>query len=248
MSSVAKTSFSPDGQLFQVNYALEAVNRGTLAVGVTGKDCIVLAVEQKLLDKFKEHATSQKISAIEENIFVAISGLNADGRALIERAILQGQQYRFDYYQEKMRTGQLATEISKIKQHFTQSGGKRPFGVSCLIAGIDPTDEAEKFAPNLFLTEPSGTLVQYKACAIGRSSKSVIEYFEQNFSDDQTDEQAIKLAIQGILQVHQSPSKDTVKVLMIKKDQSEYVDEDFVQNIVTEYLEKQKEDAKTHQQ
>ena len=76
----------------------------------------------------------------------------------------------------------------------------------------------------------------------------MIEYFEQNFSDDQTDEQAIKLAIQGILQVHQSPSKDTVKVLMIKKDQSEYVDEDIVQNIVTEYLEKQKEDAQTHQQ
>ncbi|MES1904892.1 MAG: Proteasome subunit alpha type-4 [Paramarteilia canceri] len=233
------SSFSADGRIFQVDYAHEAVSRGTLAVGVTGKDCLVFAIEKKTLDKFEDGQTSQKITKIEDNIYGVISGLNADGRVLMNKAILKGQQYRYDNFQEEMSAFQIAKDISKIKQEFTQSGGKRPFGVSCLIGGIDGITEV----PSLYLTEPSGTLAQYMCYAIGKGSKSVIDFFEENYKQNLNDEEIYKLAIQGILQVHQNPSSETISLLVLKNNESYYLDNDKVGKMVEEYLQTQREET-----
>jgi len=183
----AITVFSPDGRLFQVEYAREAVKRGATAIGVKTNEGVILVADRRVASKLLEADTIEKIYKIDEHVCAATSGLVADARVLIDRARLEAQINRLTY-DEPISVKELARKICDFKQQYTQYGGVRPFGVSLLIAGVD-----EK--PKLYETDPSGALLEYKATAIGAGRNVVLEYFEKEYADDIGFEEAIIKAL-----------------------------------------------------
>lgn len=97
----------------------------------------------------------------------------------------------------------ITRHIGGMAQKYTQSGGVRPYGISCLIMGFDPNDPT----PRLYQTEPSGIFYSWKACAIGRSAKTVREFLEKNYKDQMSKEDTIKLAVKSLLEVVQTGAK-----------------------------------------
>lgn len=199
----ALTVFSPDGHLFQVEYAQEAVKKGTTAVAVRGKTCVVLGVEKKSVGKLQDNRSQQKMAALSDHVAVAFSGLTADARSLLQRMRYKLADHEI-IYDESPTIEQVAKLVASEKQACTQSGGRRPYGISFLIAGfnIDGT-------PKLYTTDPSGSHYEWMANSIGKSSKTVREYLEKNYADEtiDSDEKTIELTVKSLMDVVQNGAK-----------------------------------------
>eukprot|EP01100_Stratorugosa_tubuloviscum_P002871 TRINITY_DN1683_c0_g1_i1.p1 TRINITY_DN1683_c0_g1~~TRINITY_DN1683_c0_g1_i1.p1 ORF type:complete len:244 (-),score=134.56 TRINITY_DN1683_c0_g1_i1:87-818(-) len=230
----AITVFSPNGHLFQVEYALEAVRRGSTAVAVKGSDTIVIGIEKKSFVKLQDPRTVRKLCQIDQHIALAFAGLTADARVLVSRARLECQNHRLNI-EDAPSVEYVAKFIGGVQQKYTQSGGVRPFGVSTLIVGFDADG-----IPRLFQTEPSGVYSAWKANATGRGSKTVREFLEKNFDEEavKTHDGTIKLCIRALLEVIESGGKNMeIAVFQFQKDlrilEEEAVDE-FVKQIEAE--------------
>jgi proteasome alpha subunit len=187
----AITIFSPDGRLFQVEYAIEAVRRGTTAIGLRAANGVVLAVEKRILSKLVEEFTIEKIFKIDEHIGTAIAGLTADARILINQARIHAQVNRLTY-DEDIPVETLTRYIGDLKQRYTQTAGVRPFGVKLLIAGVDDTGS------KLYVTDPSGTYIGYQAVAIGSGEQTCTEFLETEYKDNMDITENIKLALNAL--------------------------------------------------
>ncbi|MBD3229464.1 MAG: archaeal proteasome endopeptidase complex subunit alpha [Candidatus Lokiarchaeota archaeon] len=190
----AITIFSPDGRLFQVEYAIEAVRRGTTAIGICYKDGVVLVVEKRIMN-LQEPASIEKVFKIDEHIGCAIAGLTADARVLIDQARIQCQ-INLLTYDEAISVKRLTRKICELLQKYTQYAGVRPFGVSLLIAGVD-----ELNGPSIFLTDPSGAYWGYYATAIGSGSQKVKDTLESKYREDLTRNEAINLSLSCLQEV-----------------------------------------------
>ncbi|KAF8337637.1 N-terminal nucleophile aminohydrolase [Cantharellus anzutake] len=231
----ALTVFSPDGHLFQVEYALEAVRKGTCAVGVRGKDVVVLGVEKKSVLQLQDSRTVRKVVMLDDHICLAFAGLTADGRVLIDKARVECQSHRLTV-EDPVSVEYITRYIAGIQQKYTQSGGVRPFGISTLIVGFDPADTR----PRLYQTEPSGIYSAWKANAIGRSSKTVREFLERNYKDDLSRDEAVKLTVKSLLEVVQTGAKNIEISLMEGFNQITNLDFQTIESIVAE-IEREKE-------
>jgi len=208
----AITVFSPDGRLFQVEYAREAVKRGTTTVGVKFKDGVVLIVDKRLSSKLIEPKSIEKIFKIDSHIGCATSGLVADARALVDRARIECQVNAFNY-SEDLAVEALVKKICDFKQSYTQYGGVRPFGTAMLMAGIDAS------GPHLYETDPSGAMMAYKAGGIGAGRNEVMEVFEKNFKDNMTQNQAVNLGLKALSAANENNLKsDIIEIAVINPE------------------------------
>lgn len=200
----ALSIFSPDGHVFQVEYALEAVKRGTCSVGVKGKDCVVLGCERRSTLKLQDpRTTPSKISKIDDHVLLSFAGLNADSRILIDRARVEAQSHKLNL-EDPVSIDYITRYIAGVQQKYTQSGGVRPFGISTLVAGFDVNDTV----PKLYQTEPSGVFSSWTANSIGKNSKTVREFLEKNYTEGLDENETVTLAIKSLLEVVQTGAKN----------------------------------------
>jgi len=172
------TIFSPEGRLYQVEYAMEAISHAGTALGILASDGIVLAAEKKLTSKLLEPTkSSEKMYLIDDHVACAVAGITADANILINQARLHAQRYRFSY-QEPQPVEQLVQRLCDEKQSYTQFGGLRPFGVSLLYAGWDKT-----YGFQLYQSDPSGNYNGWKATCIGANSQSATSLLKQEYKE-----------------------------------------------------------------
>ena len=186
----AITVFSPDGRLYQVEYAIETVRRGTIAVGVKCKDGIVIAVEEKPR-KLQISETAQKIFQIDDHVGVAAAGYIPDARSQVDNARFFSQSNKM-IYDESVEVETIAKHLADQCQQYTQYAGVRPYGVALILGGVVNNQ------PQLYLTDPSGTYISYDAIAIGSGSDSVTDFLEKTYKDELTLDEASTLAAAGI--------------------------------------------------
>lgn len=186
----AITVFSPDGRLYQVEYAIETVRRGSVAVGVKAADGIVIAVEERSRE-LQITESAQKIFKIDDHIGVAAAGYIPDARSQVDNARFFSQSNRL-IYDEEVEVETVAKHLADQCQQFTQYAGVRPFGVALILGGVN------KDGPHLFLTDPSGTYIEYDAIAIGAGSDRVTTFLEKSYKKGMTMNDASVLAIAAI--------------------------------------------------
>ena len=184
----AITVFSPDGRLFQVEYALETVNRGATILGIVSSEGIVLGAEEKIESNLQDSSFTWKIFPVDQHIGAAVVGLGSDARILIDQARVFCQSNRL-MYDEPIDIEVISKRIGDIKQLYTQHAGVRPFGVSIIFGGVD------KSGSRIFSTDPSGTYRAYKAVAVGVGRETVEGILKNEYKEDLNLEEAKKLAI-----------------------------------------------------
>ncbi|OPY31490.1 MAG: Proteasome subunit alpha [Methanomassiliicoccales archaeon PtaU1.Bin124] len=211
----AITVFSPDGRLFQVEYAREAVKRGTTTVGLKFKDGVVLIVDKRIASRLMEPKSIEKIFQIDGHIGCATSGLVADARILVDQARVIAQINKITY-DENMGVEDLVKRICDYKQNYTQYGGVRPFGTALLVAGVDDLGE------HLFETDPSGALVSYKAGSIGAGRNMVMEVFEEQYQEGMAQDDAVILGLKALKKATEEEKLNpkAVEIGLVKRGES----------------------------
>jgi len=235
----ALSVFSPDGHVFQVEYALEAVKRGTCAVGVKGTSIVVLGCEKRSAMKLQDtRITPSKIGLLDNHVCLAFAGLNADARILVDKARLEAQSHRLTV-EDPVTIEYITKYVAGVQQRYTQSGGVRPFGISTLIIGFDPNDKI----PRLYQTEPSGIYSAWKANAIGRSSKTVREFLERNYKEDMDREETVKLTVKSLLEVVQTGAKNIEIAIMEPGKEMEMMTVEDIEGYVKDIEKEKQEEA-----
>ncbi|WP_135302434.1 archaeal proteasome endopeptidase complex subunit alpha [Haloarcula amylovorans] len=185
------TIFSPDGRLYQVEYAREAVKRGTASIGIRTKDGVVLAVDKRIRSPLMERSSVEKIHKADDHIGIASAGHVADARQLIDFARRQAQVNQLRYG-EPVGVETLTKEITDYIQQYTQVGGARPFGVALIIAGIANGE------PRLYETDPSGTPYEWKALAVGADRSDIRDYLEEHYDEEMDLDAGVDLALAAL--------------------------------------------------
>jgi len=195
------TIYSPDGRMYQVEYAREAVKKGSISIGMVYKDGIMLMVEKRISTRLLVLESIEKIFQINDFMGCSTSGLIADARTLVDQAREELSAYKIKYA-EDMSVSELVKRVSNIKRIYTQYGGIRPFGVSFLVGGID------RSGFHLYETDPSGAFKKYRAGAIGEKYAEIVAIFEEKYKDNMTFKNAVTLAFNSITKAHE---KDITK-------------------------------------
>jgi proteasome alpha subunit len=227
----AITVFSPDGRLYQVEYAREAVKRGTTAVGIKCQDGVVLIVDKRINSRLLEANSIEKIFRIDEHIGVASSGLVGDARALVDRARVEAQINRVTY-DEPIDVETLAKKLGDHMQTYTQFGGARPYGTALLITGFSNGQF------RLFETDPSGTLLEYKATGIGTGRPAVMKLFEDEYSYESSLHDAISLGLKALHEATEGKfDVNTVEIGIINREEGTF--RKMSREEVASYIEQQ---------
>lgn len=187
------TIFSPDGRLYQVEYAREAVKRGSVSVGVKTDEGVVLLAEKRVSSDLLVSDTIEKIYQVDDHLAVAASGHVADARQLVEFARTESQRNTY-MYEEPLETDTLAKALGDHIQQYTQYGGTRPFGCALLIAG------STRDGPALIESEPSGAIIGYKAAGIGKGRSEVEERLEEGYEEGMSVDDGLELALESLLE------------------------------------------------
>ncbi|MFC7075745.1 archaeal proteasome endopeptidase complex subunit alpha [Haloarcula halophila] len=225
------TIFSPDGRLYQVEYAREAVKRGTASVGVRTADGVVLAADRRARSPLIERDSIEKIHEIDDHVGIASAGHVADARQLIDVARRQAQVNRLRY-DEPASVESLTKEITDYIQQYTQTGGARPFGVALLVGGI------ENGEPRLFETDPSGTPYEWQAVAIGGSREDIQTYLEEEYTDEMDLEAGVELALRSLASVNDDGLDATgvdIATIDVETEQFTKLEEDDIADRLAEF-------------
>jgi proteasome alpha subunit len=200
--------FSPDGRLLQVEYAREAVKRGSTAIGIRLKNAVVLG-SLKTTASLGVSDSYRKIYEIDSHIGLVSSGLLSDARDLVEVSRVKAQINRITYG-EPISVSSLTRYVSDRKHIVTQYAGMRPYGVGLLIGGVN--DE-----PALFETDPSGTMIEWKAQTIGRGAEKAKKVLEREYKDGMDESAGVKLLMKALRAGEQKAGRENVEISVISK-------------------------------
>ncbi len=206
--------FNPDGRLFQVEYAKEAVRKGATSIGLIAKDSVIFVAHKNITEPLAISSTIQKVFRIDSHIGGTYSGMVADGLHLIDFARGRAQNHRL-IYDDVKSVEALSREASAYMMQATQYGGLRPYAVSLLVGGMDN-------GPKLFEIEPGASFLGYKADAIGSGKKIATELLMKEYKDNMPFDDAVSLGVKILKKI--SEDKLTVESLDIGyiRDGSEY--------------------------
>ena len=212
------TIFSPDGRLYQVEYAREAVKRGTASVGIRAEDGVVLAADKRARSPLMEPASIEKLHKADDHVGVASAGHVADARQLIDFARQQAQVNRLRYG-EAIGIENLTKTITDHIQQYTQIGGARPFGVALIVGGIEDGE------PRLFETDPSGTPYEWQALSIGSDRSDLRDYLEDEYEAGLSTDEAVGLALDTLAESNDGElTPEGVGVATITVDDERYTE------------------------
>ena len=210
------TIFSPDGRLFQVEYARATIKRGSTTIALKYKEGVLILAYKNISSNLIDVSSIEKINLIDKNYLCAYIGLSADARHLMEYSQEIAANYRF-WYDEQITLKNLVEEICRYMHLFTTFAGVRPFGLVLLIAGIDPT------GLHLFATDPSGSFLEYKAVCEGINNEKIVKYLIRHYTENLTINQVLKLAFNSIKKVfNRKISIDRIEVGIIDKNKEFY--------------------------
>jgi len=187
-------TFSPEGRLFQVEYAIEAVKLGSTAVGVQVADGVVLAVEKRSTSKLLVASSLRKIEKLDNHIFCAMSGVVPDARTLIEHARVETQTHWFNY-DEPIKVSRCVSTICDMASGFGEGNMARPFGVALLVGGVDED------GPALYHVDPSGTKTRFTAKVIGAGAEAAQTTLKEQYNRSMSLDEAKTLALDILKQV-----------------------------------------------
>ena len=211
----ASTVFSPDGRLFQVEYALQAIQMGGTAVAVTYPQGVVFVAYRNLpVSPLADAGSIEKSFAIDAGLGCVTAGLIADSRVLVEYLRVEAQKHRL-LYGEVAPFTLLGQQLGTLLQQFTQFGGTRPFAVSLLLGGFS------QGAPGLIELDPSGATIGWKAYAIGRNRRAVADVLEQKLSETRDEASAFTLAVQAVAEGSPTPFPPEALDVAILEPESE---------------------------
>jgi proteasome alpha subunit len=225
----AITVFSPDGRLFQVEYAMELVNRGATIMGIQCAEGVVLGSEENI-EPLEEAEYSWKIFKVDEHVGAAIVGLSSDARILIDQARLYAQSNKLTY-DEPIDVEVVTKRICDIQQMYTQHAGVRPFGVSIIFGGVDKTGS------HVFGTHPSGTYRGYKATALGAGRETVLTILKDEYRENLTLEENTKLTVKCLvkaLEARQLPPRIKIAVVPTATKQLQMLTDEKVESYIQE--------------
>ncbi len=209
------TIFSPDGRLYQVEYAREAVERGSASVGVRTAEGVVLAANRQTRSPLIERESIEKIHAVDDHVGVASAGHVADARKLIDVARQEAQVEQLRYGQP-VGVETLTKTVTDHVQQYTQTGGARPFGVALLVGGI------ENGQPRLFETDPSGTPYEWQAVAVGSGSDEIRSYLEAEYRPEMDLAGGVALALDALGEVQEDIDADSVEVATVDVESEQF--------------------------
>jgi len=172
------TIFSPEGRLYQVEYAMEAIGHAGTCLGILASDGVVLAAERRNTNKLLDEVFfSEKIYKLNEDMACSVAGITSDANVLTNELRLIAQRYLLQYG-ESIPCEQLVSWLCDIKQAYTQYGGKRPFGVSILYMGWD-----KHYGYQLYQSDPSGNYGGWKATCIGNNNTAAVSILKQEYKE-----------------------------------------------------------------
>jgi proteasome alpha subunit len=217
--------FSPDGRLFQVEYAKEAVKRGTTSLGIAFKDGIVFGTI-KPMGKLVVSESVEKIYQVDDHIAVVAAGLLADARSLVQMARIRAQTHKITY-NEPIDVWNIGKTIANRMQIITQYGGLRPYGVSLILGGVDKT------GAHIIESDPSGTLFEWKAFAIGRGGALANKILNQKWKENMSEKEAVALALDIIDKTEKEKKEGSPDLAIIKKgDKFRKLSEEQIKSIL----------------
>ncbi|ESL09075.1 proteasome alpha 5 subunit [Trypanosoma rangeli SC58] len=231
-------TFSPEGRIFQIEYAIEAIKLGSTSLGIQTPDAVIIAAEKRVPSVLVDPSSMNKILEIDHHMGTVLSGMVADARILVEHARVEAQNHRFTY-DEPMRVESCALATCDLSIRFGEGGGgkklmSRPFGVSLLIAGVDEN------GPQLWQTDPSGTYTRYDAQAIGAGAEAAQTVFNERYHRNMTVEEAENLAVQILKQVMEeelTKSNIEIAIVSVSTGKLDIYDQERIQRIIERFKE-----------
>lgn len=206
------TTFSPEGRIFQVEYAMEAIKLGSTSIGVCTKEGVILAVEKRLSSTLEEPSSVEKILEVDHHIGCAMSGLVADARTLVDKARVEAASHVFTY-NETIKVRSIAQSVCDTAIGFGKGEDmpSRPFGVALLLAGVDED------GPQLYNTDPSGSFKKWDAIAIGNAAEGAQNALKDEYNSSMTLEEGMTLALRVLKQVMENFEVKNVELATVTK-------------------------------
>lgn len=229
----AITVFSPDGRLFQVEYAKEAVKRGSTAIGIVCTNGVVLLANRYSHSKLLVLDTVRKVNFVDNDIISTSSGLAADARRLVDMARIEAQRHRITY-DRPISVIDISRKVADTIQIYTQYGGSRPFGVSMIFAGKSNGDYV------MYEIEPSGAYTGYMATSIGQNKDLVDKYLETHYDKKITVKDAINLGLKALIEGASEEDRknitpNSLDIAVIDKDNetARYLEESEISKLIS---------------